>query len=212
MNGYELVVWDWNGTLLDDFWLGLEVANGMLRRRGLQQMDEARYRAIFDFPVSEYYRIAGFDFDREPFPILADEFITEYNERVRECSLHAAASEILSELNSRGVRQVVLSASRQKALDEALEHYGILHHFETVQGLDDHFAVSKVSAGRDLLDGMNVDRATAVMVGDTTHDYDVARELGIESVLISAGHQSSDRLEATGAPVYSSLQAFRGAT
>ena len=96
MRPYDYIIWDWNGTLLDDLWLALEVANGMLRRRGLSEMDPNGYREIFDFPVETYYRAAGFDFSREPFPVLADEFIGEFNARVTECELHQGAREVLS--------------------------------------------------------------------------------------------------------------------
>ena len=205
LRDYNMVIWDWNGTLLNDLWLALEVANGMLRRRDLPVMDQQRYREIFAFPVSEYYRIAGFDFEAEPFPVLADEFIGEYNARVGECRLQECARELLEQLGDAAVRQVVLSASRQTSLYDAIGHHGVLDRFEILQGLNDHFAVSKTAAGRRLVAESGADPSRAVMVGDTTHDFEVAREIGVECVLVGCGHQSTERLRATGAMVFGSL-------
>lgn len=205
MQHYDWIIWDWNGTLLDDVELALEVANGMLARRGLPVMDLERYRAIFDFPVERYYRAAGFDFDREPFSVLADEFISEYKRRVGEAALHGEVPRVLSRIAEAGPSQAVLSASRQQSLEEAVARFGVLKHFEALQGLSDHFAVSKAEVGRRLVERLGLSGDRTVMVGDTTHDAEVAADMGVHCVLIARGHQSAERLQDCGVPVYRTL-------
>lgn len=202
---YEYVIWDWNGTLLDDQWLALEVANGMLRRRGLPEMDAHRYREIFDFPVEHYYRRAGFDFSVEPFSVLADEFIGAFNARLTECPLHRGVEDILRALQGRAVTQLVLSASRETSLRDAVAHHGLDTYFAALHGLDNHLAVSKADVGRDLIARHGMEPGLAVMVGDTVHDAEVAREMGVDCILIASGHHSRARLETTGLPVYDAL-------
>jgi phosphoglycolate phosphatase len=85
MTKYTHIIWDWNGTLMDDAWLTNQVMNGMLSRRGLPIMTPEHYAEIFDFPVAEYYQRAGWDFSISPFEKLSDEFISEYNRRTLEC-------------------------------------------------------------------------------------------------------------------------------
>lgn len=201
----DCVIWDWNGTLLDDLWLALEVANGMLARRALPTMDRDRYREIFDFPVEQYYRRAGFDFEHEPFSALAREFIDGYNARVGECGLQPAAHDTLERFAGAGVPQYVLSASRQSSLEEAISAAGIAEYFERLSGLSDHYAVSKRSAGAALVETIPVAAHRAVLVGDTVHDAEVAEAMGVPCVLIAAGHQSQQRLCRAGVPVFSSL-------
>ncbi|TVQ20410.1 MAG: HAD family hydrolase [Spirochaetaceae bacterium] len=203
MQGYDLIIWDWNGTLLDDLWLALDVANRMLEHRGLPTMDQDRYREIFDFPVSEYYRRAGFDFDREPFESLADEFIAGYNARLRECRLHARVPRLLEAFEREGTAQSVLSASRQESLIDALAHYELTGYFGSIAGLADHFAVSKIDAGHRLLARSRPQHP--VLVGDTVHDFEVADALGVDCILVGCGHHPMNRLRATGARVYESL-------
>ena len=202
---YDWIIWDWNGTLLNDVELALDVANGMLARRGLPVMDLERYRAIFDFPVERYYRAAGFDFSTEPFEVAADEFISEYNRRVTEARLHDGVTSVLDGLRQAGIRQAVLSASRQHSLESAVASYDISDRFTSLQGLADHFAVSKSAAGHELMEFLSIPAGRALMIGDTTHDAEVAAHMGVDCALISAGHQSAERLERCGVPVYDSL-------
>ena len=205
LTDYHHVIWDWNGTLLNDRRLVLEIANEMLARRGLATMDEARYREIFDFPVVEYYRTAGFDLDAEPFAELADEFIGLYNHRVSECALHVDVESVLTHLHHRGLGQSILSAGRETDLRRFVAHYRLEGYFDEVRGLSDHYAVSKSEVGRRLVETLAVAPDRVVMIGDTTHDYHVASEMGVDCILVADGHQSLPRLQRTGAPVFRSL-------
>jgi len=211
MNSLDVVIWDWNGTLLDDRWLCIDVVNGMLRRRGLTPLTEERYLEIFRFPVVDYYELAGFDFKTEPFADLAVEYLAEYDARVGECSLHREAASIVERLAGRGVRQVILSASKQESLEDAVRNTGIDHHFSVLRGLADGHAVSKVDAGRQLIADLAASPDRTIMIGDTDHDVEVAEAIGIAIHLVSGGHQSRDRLAATARPVYKTLPEFADA-
>ena len=72
------IIWDWNGTLLDDRWLCVDAINKSLLLRNLPVIDENRYLEIFCFPVEKYYLKLGFDFEKEPFTISGSEFIKNY--------------------------------------------------------------------------------------------------------------------------------------
>jgi phosphoglycolate phosphatase len=177
----------------------------MLERRGISRMDADRYREIFDFPVEQYYRRAGFDLDTEPFSILADEFIGEYNRRVGECTLHRDVPDLIERLEKRGVLQAVLSASRASTLHDAIAMYGIEDRFHSISGLDNHFAVSKIDVGKRLIESLPVQQDEIVMVGDTIHDAEVAEALGITPILVAQGHHSAVRLHQTGGIVLDNL-------
>ena len=56
------IVWDWNGTLLDDRWLTIAVMNRLLARRNMDELTEDRYLQLFTFPGIDYNRRLGFDF------------------------------------------------------------------------------------------------------------------------------------------------------
>src|SRR4051812_22587342 len=105
MRGIRHVIWDWNGTLLDDAWLCVDVMNELLLQRGLPQITLADYAALFRFPVRDYYTALGFDFEREPFERVGTAFIEGYAAREAACGLRAGADEILTGVAARGATQ-----------------------------------------------------------------------------------------------------------
>lgn len=203
---YQAVVWDWNGTLLDDAALCVESMNGVLGAYGLPRLDAARYQALFRFPVVEYYRALGFDFDRHPFERVGLEFMDRYEARRTECSLRRGARETLAAVRTAGVAQYVLSAYQERRLRSLLEHHGLTRFFDGVAGGGDDFAHGKIDralAWRASWE--SPDGARVLLIGDTDHDAEVARAMGADCWLIAGGHQSSERLRAAGVPLYEDL-------
>jgi phosphoglycolate phosphatase len=200
------VIWDWNGTLLNDVELCISSINVLLRQRNLAQINSKTYREVFSFPVQEYYKTLGFDFEKEDFSVPAHQYIDLYYAGFDNCSLQINAVEVLNHFSEKGIRQFVLSAMEHEMLEETLKIKGIFHFFEGVAGLRDHFAVSKMDAGKQLIRDFGIDREKTLMIGDTTHDFEVARQLGIKCRLIADGHQTRERLEKTGEIVIGSLQ------
>jgi phosphoglycolate phosphatase len=204
------IIWDWNGTLLNDTELCVQTMNKLLQKRNLQQLSVAKYKEVFSFPVKDYYQKIGFDFDSEPFEIPALEFIDLYNSRVNKCNLHDHSISVLKYFQSAGIRQFVLSAMKQDALDQCLEQHRIGQFFEHVSGLDNHYAASKLENGRQLISRLGMKANELVFVGDTVHDFEVAHNLGCQCVLISNGHQSRQILEKTGVQVIDGIDQLIG--
>ena len=192
----ELILWDWNGTLLDDVDLCVDALNRLLAGFGYpQRYDLTQYRELFRFPIEDYYRLAGFDFSRHPYPMLAEHFMAHYNAGVDACPVMAHAVDTLTELARRGWKQAVLSASRRDYLIEQVAARGLQGFFTELLGLADIYGVSKVQLGTDYLRRTGIDPAACVMVGDTDHDAAVAAAIGATCVLYTGGHQSRARLE-----------------
>lgn len=203
---YTDIIWDWNGTLLNDAWLCVDVMNGMLSERNLPQRTLDEYRTLFGFPVRSYYEKLGYDFEKESFDIVGLEFIVRYNQRHHESNLHPGALEVLEYLKSSGYRQYILSAREQKELLEEVKKQSIDHYFSQIQGIDDHYAHGKNEAGTRLIGRIGYQATRMLFIGDTLHDAEVAAELGIDCVLIPNGHYTRERLEAAGCPIADSLQ------
>jgi len=201
----QSIIWDWNGTLLNDMELCVSSINSLLEKRNLKKLDTTVYKEVFSFPVKDYYEAIGFDFSREDFAIPAQEFIDLYNNGVAGCGLHKEAFDVLNYFKSTGKRQFVLSAMKQDMLITTLKHQNIFNYFEGIFGLDDHYAVSKIERGKQMISDLKIHKESAVIIGDTIHDFEVAQELGISCILIANGHQSEERLKTTGVPVLANL-------
>ena len=198
------IIWDWNGTLLDDTQAGVNAINAMLAARGRQQIDVPYYRSVFGFPVIDFYRTIGFPVDSEDWDAVAREFHSRFLADTSIC-LHSHATRALDCFRSAGVGQSILSASEQGILDTMLAHYGIAHYFDGIFGVDNLYGHSKLELGRTLLRRLPFDPATVLLIGDSLHDREVAQAWGVRCLLIAQGHQSHARLAQSGAPVLDSL-------
>jgi phosphoglycolate phosphatase len=69
------IIWDWNGTLLNDLDFCISTINILLKKRELPLLNHYSYKEVFSFPVKDYYQAVGFDFSKEDFAIPAQEFI-----------------------------------------------------------------------------------------------------------------------------------------
>lgn len=203
---YQHFIFDWNGTLLNDLWLAVDVIDKMLVKRNLQGMTIERYCEVFDFPVKDYYQNVGFDFDKESFEIVGTEFIIEYDKRQYECELQHGAVELIEKLYQKNLHLSILSAREQSMLEQNLKHYGIEHYFPVVSGLNDHYANGKLESGLQLIEKAHVPTSETLLIGDTLHDAEVAKEMGIDCVLIASGHQAIHRLKNSGLTIYDNLK------
>jgi len=202
---FDSIIWDWNGTLLNDVDIVVETINQLLNDRNLTLLTVDRYLDVFTFPVRDYYEQIGFDLINEPFEIPAIQFITIYNKAVETCGLHDDVIPVLSRLKEQGFRQFILSAMEQEQLEKTVNDNGIDHFFEDLCGLNNHYAVSKVDNGKSLIRKQGLNPERTLMVGDTIHDFEVAQAIGCKCVLVAKGHQSKVRLQTTGAPVLDRL-------
>lgn len=202
---YATVVWDFNGTLLDDVGIGIDSANALLGRRGLPLLaDRAAYRSVFCFPIEEYYRRLGFDFSREPFSVLAHEWVAEYRRREHTCRLYPDAEALLSAIHEKGIPQVILSATEERMLREQLDALGILPFFDERIGRSDIYAEDKTALARAFAARHPGERM--LMIGDTGHDLASARAAGWDIILVRDGHSSDEALDALGCEVAENLR------
>lgn len=206
---YKHIIWDWNGTLWDDAVLCTDINNNMLRRRDLPLITVDDYRDKLVFPISDYYARIGFDCEKEGYEALAHEYIGEYEKLRFDCPLREGAISLLKYLQDNHMPQAVLSAYEHNALVDALTYYGLMEYFTDVIGLDDIYAEGKVANGMKYIKQLDVDPNEVLFVGDTIHDFEVAQAMGVQSVLISGGHNSYARLATCGVPVVESLDAVQ---
>ena len=201
----KTIIWDWNGTLLDDVTACLDCINILLLERNKKPLELDRYKDIFTFPVREYYVKAGFDFSEEAFEIPAHQFIDLYRDHIRNSPLQKQATSILAFLRDQGYGQAVLSAMEQELLNETLADKAIDHFFSHVYGINNHLGAGKTETAIRLLNDIGLSKDEVCLVGDTIHDFEVASSLGITCILVANGHQSRQRLEETGCIVKGSL-------
>lgn len=199
---YKYIIWDWNGTLYDDVQIGIDAMNEMLKIKGYNNfLTVDRYREIFCFPIMEYYRRVGFDFNIHPFEELAELYIKLYTPMQQNARLFADTETVLSKINALGAIQTVISACEKNRLSQQINQFGIMDYFSDAVGIDDNYAAGKSELARQWMRENAIDPDDAVFIGDTVHDFETAQAVGCSSILVAGGHQNTDRLKKTGVEV-----------
>lgn len=206
--GFDHIIWDWNGTLLDDLSEELDVVNEILARRGCQPISLDFHRQHFRLPISEYYAILGIDCRTETPDSIGQEFLALYRKHKVTSKLQPGARAALEAIRRSGKSQSILSAYLQAELEADLAFFGLSGFFSHIIGHESLFPLTKAENAKKLLGLTGIAREKILMVGDTLHDYEVAAELGIECVLVGNGHNSPDRFSECRARVVGSLDAL----
>ena len=192
------ILWDWNGTLLDDTEAALATLNEMITVRGGQPIGMEFYRDHFAFPVRPFYdKIGIVAHNEDEWNGIAHEYHEVYGRQPKK--LNPLAVTALEMAKEAGCRQSIVSALRQDLLEADMARNGVTKYFERICGSDNLDGASKLERARVLLRTLSdtVPSDTHfVLIGDALHDKEVADALGIDCILCAQGSHAAWRLRA----------------
>lgn len=200
------LVWDWNGTLLDDLTLVVQATNETFARVGGPAVTADEHRRQFRRPIAAYYaEVLGRPVDPDEFEQLNKMFHDAYQASLAGCALAADARDALRRWPG---TQSLLSMWYHYELVPTVDGYGLTGHFDRIDGLRyplggavDH-KEPYLSAH---LEALGRDPAAVVVIGDSVDDAHAAETTGAACVLYSGGFTDGEKLRATGAPVADTL-------
>ncbi len=199
------IVWDWNGTLLDDVELCVDILNKALLEHGKERITVSEYRRTFFFPVADFYETLGLPSDGPTYDRLAENYIIEYRKRYKECKLHEGAAQVVRKLQSLKISQSILSAGKLSDLTDFTAHYGIDKLMKKIDGASDIRATGKADRALSHVSSFELKRDQVLFIGDTCHDSEVARKVQCRVLLFEGGHKDLESLMHASAPVIKSL-------
>ena len=194
----DAIIYDWNGTLIDDVSACHSILNRLLSRYKLPPVSFDAYRDAFSFPVIDYYKKVGFRLNEYPFEEVAAHFKPMYDEAFPHCKLYDGVVDMLKWAKNAGIKQYLLSATQIDSLLEQTDYFGITDLFDKIVGTDNFHGKSKIDEARYLIDAQNLANKRFVLIGDTDYDAMVAKELGGEPVLVGFGHKPEYYLQSFG--------------
>lgn len=198
------LVWDWNGTLLNDLDLVVACTNTAFAAVAGPVVSADEHRRQFRRPIVEYYaEVLGRAVDDEEFARLDRIFHDAYRAGLTTCALAADAMTAIRDWSG---SQSLLSMWFHDELVPAVSRYGLSELFHRVDGL-------RATVGGDRkaehlaahLAALGIDGGSAVLVGDSIDDADAAVSVGARCVLYAGGFTDQSRLRASGHPVAESL-------
>ena len=195
MSASAWIIWDWNGTLLDDTSAALNAFNAQLTTRGCKAISLDFYRAHFAFPVKPFYALCGIDLAHEDWDRIAREYHAAYAHEAKALNREAIAA--LERVKQSGARQSIISALRQDLLDEVTARMGVAKYMECIYGVDNLDGASKLDRALELMSRIapsSGEQPDVVMIGDALHDKEVADALKVRCVLCGQGSHAAWRL------------------
>jgi phosphoglycolate phosphatase len=196
----KFIVWDWNGTLQDDFHVSIAAANQALQAFGKQPVDADTYRDCFDIPIDRMYRNLGLS-EEETLCCIAtmqDAYFELYDRMVVSVDFREGARDVLDFASSCGIAHVILSNHVTEVIAKDLTRLNKLDSFHEILAWPDRetqFSHPKDHFLASYMQRHDLRAEDGIVVGDTTEEVKVARKLGLVSVALSGGYHSLSILE-----------------
>ncbi len=111
LSKYKHIIWDWNGTILDDIDMCIAIINELLVEYKLPGITAHKYKDVFTIPVENYYKAIGFDFQLKSFEVVGKEWMDEYEKRkYSDAQIHPDVNKLINRIHQNGQSQSILSA------------------------------------------------------------------------------------------------------
>lgn len=204
MSRFDCIIWDWNGTIIDDAHIACEAVNDILSDLGRPNIDMEQYYHFMRDGMDSYYDYLFYP-DKVPFDRITVWFSKYYDERIKTARLHDGAEKVLETLSNMGITQTIVSSSHKEKVRRDAARFGVDGYFDELLGADDLLVGSKVGRARDYIKRRGFDPLRTLVVGDMMHDMEMASEIGAQYIIIPKGHQTARRLTELGAVMISDI-------
>lgn len=193
---YELIAFDWDGTLFDSTACIVKSIQAAAREMGLAEPPVERARHVIGLGLEPALQIAVPELPREHYRELANAYRRHYFATVHEVTLFEGVPELLQQLRARGHRLAVATGKSRRGLDEALDQVGLRALFDATRTAEETASKPHPQMLHELMDELGSAPAATLMVGDTTHDLELAANAGTAALGVSFGAHPAEQLQA----------------
>jgi phosphoglycolate phosphatase len=191
---YELVIFDWDGTLMDSTAVIAAALQSACRDVSIAVPTDRDARFVIGLGAADTFRHVAPDLDEEGRRRLSERYRHHFLARESEAPLYEGVREMLTDLHGRGRRLAVATGKARRGLDRALDATGLRPWFEATRCADEGFAKPHPDMLLMLMDITGVEPRHALMVGDTTHDLELAANAGVDAISVSYGAHDEELL------------------
>jgi phosphoglycolate phosphatase len=192
---YELVIFDWDGTLMDSTRMIARSLQQACRDIGAPVPSEDDALFVIGLNLADTFARVAPTLDEAQRMRLAERYRHHFLANEHEALLYPGVEAMLGELHAAGRRLAVATGKARRGLDRALSQTGLAGWFEATRCADEGFAKPHPGMLLMLLEMTGVDPAQALMVGDTTHDLELAANAGVDAVAVTYGAHPPGLLE-----------------
>jgi phosphoglycolate phosphatase len=193
---YELIIFDWDGTLMDSAAAIVAAIQAAALDVGLRPPSEERARHVIGLGLHEALRYALPELEAERHEALAERYRYHYLARDHELKLFEGVAELLGELADAGYRLGVATGKSRLGLARALDSSGLQTFFDATRCADECHSKPHPQMLEELMAELGAAAPATLMIGDTTHDVEMAHNAGVPALAVGYGAHSRHELEA----------------
>jgi phosphoglycolate phosphatase len=192
---FDLLVFDWDGTLLDSTGAIVKAIQFSCRDLGLPEPSDDHARQVIGLGLAEvlHHSVPGLSEDR--FPQMVERYRFHYLSNDHELRLFDGAAEMIVELHSTGLLLAVATGKSRNGLNRALRHCDLGHYFSATRCADECFSKPHPQMLEELMDELSVLPQRTLMIGDTTHDLQMGINAGVAGLAVAYGAHSAATLD-----------------
>ena len=191
---FDLIVWDWDGTLADSTGMITTAIVNAAAQVGLPTLDPVAASNIIGLGLKESIHALFGDITAEKAQALAKQYTANYYAGESEIPLFAGAADTIKALHKRGFKLAVATGKGRRGLNLALEHCGLAPYFHATKTVDECFSKPHPQMLDELMDELIVRPERTLMIGDTSYDLQMASNAGVTAVAVTYGAQPRDKL------------------
>ena len=193
---FDLLIFDWDGTLADSTGIIAHALQCACRDVGCAVPDEEAARYVIGLGLADALRHVAPELAPADYPRLSARYREHYLAREADIPLFPGTRALLGEFRERGFRLGIATGKSRVGLDRALAFHSLQDAFEATRCADEGMPKPHPDMVLHLLGHLRVDAARALMIGDTTHDLQMAANAGIAGLAVTHGAHRVDRLRA----------------
>lgn len=208
MKKYTTIIWDFNGTLVDDVYAALGAVNDMLLRRNQPVITLDDYSKNVDIPIWKFYENVFIPNSITPEEAIS-EFDSGYEKYIKPYPVMEYAVEILEYFNSLSKTQLIVSASHIDKVTARLKELDLYEYFTDVLAMNDYNCGNKTFLAQQYIRDNKISSDEVVVIGDCIADWQMSKELHCDCILNTKGHQVRRELSITDAVIIDSLDEIK---
>ncbi len=189
---WNYVLWDWNGTIIDDLVYNFNIVNTLLLEKCLAPISLEEYRKKFCFPIKKFYDEIGLKCNTSEYEVIANKYQILYESKIKEIELSYRIKELMAFLHEINIKQFLFTSSNKSTLMTQLALYtGIVPLIDGIICQNNNLGIGKAELFyRWKMEQGIIDCSSIVIIGDTYYERDIATNFGADSILIKSGHQN----------------------
>jgi len=195
-NRFDLIVFDWDGTLMDSTAAIVKCIQAAAKDLGLPVPSDMAAAHVIGLGLSEAMQAAMPNIDPALYPRMAERYRYHFLTKDHELVLFKGVRPMLEELSQQGYFLAVATGKSRVGLNRALNATGLLSMFDATRCADETFSKPHPAMLQELTRELGQDMRRTVMIGDTTHDLLMANSAGAYGIAVEYGAHPMQQLQA----------------